>query len=458
MWSPLVTIATLLVVLPLVLSQAPSGSIDVRINPALGANGVKLRVSVIDPSPTPTSYGDFFTYNEQFIHKWRNFSLHSVLTNATPGLVQKFQIGNTTVTVDQPAYGSGIEGLFFGDPCIVDTSYFWPCMEHIRWRLPSLVNAAASVIRPGRASALDFWSILGDNFYDEFGTVSRKVFNDLTLQAKSIPLVTVPGNHDYWMVGHPQFRTPFDQFGNGFMQFYGQDVLASKGPNNSVNFLDFSVNPDGYAGHLAAAHNFFQYKIVGDVGFIGYSCAYSWEEQLPFFEEACAFMGEQKPTWLMILGHWDEDGAGAATGMNVPSVVGKVEMIPGCNVSTGLKGWMGHKHCNQVIQPGKLFMAGGSGFLHGEGPDPPGCDEAGFVYLRTTPQRMEIVMYDYTQETDYNNLLACVSKNGLGGCTQLGTVWLNQTVADGMEGEAPPLKKHMGYEWAKTKPIKVKGQ
>jgi hypothetical protein len=451
---PLLLVATLAVVLPLALCDTPS--LDVRINPALGANGNKLRVSVIDQEPSAAPYGNFFTYNEQFVYKWRNFSLHSVLTDATPGVVQKFTIANTTVVVDMPALGAGVEGLLFGDPCIVHTSYYWPCMEHIRWRLPALVNAMSSVIRPGRQSALDFWSILGDNFYDELGIVSRKVFDDLSLQVKSIPLLTVPGNHDYWMVGHPDLKTPFDQFGNGFMQFYGQDVLASK--NNTVNFLDFSINPDGWRGRLASANNFFQYKIMGNVGYIGYSCAYSWEEQLPFFQEACSYMGENKPTWLMILGHWDEDGAGAATNMNVPSVVAKVELIPGCNVATGLKGWMGHKHCNQIIQPGKLFMAGGSGFLHGSGPDPPGCDEAGLVYLRTTVDRMEIVMYDYTQEADYNALLACVGKNGLGGCTQLGTVWLNQTVADGMEGEVPPLKKHMGYEWAKTLPVKVKGQ
>ena len=59
---------------------------------------------------------------------------------------------------------------------------------------------------------------------------------------KSKLFATVAGNHDYWSVGTPILASESDQFGNGHMQFYGMDSIASK--NNNVQFLNFSVNPD----------------------------------------------------------------------------------------------------------------------------------------------------------------------------------------------------------------------
>ena len=94
------------------------------------------------------------------------------------------------------------------------------------------------------------------------------LFRETDLKAKSQWQMTVPGNHDFWNTGlpafvcfssalggnctvtalnhnfrHPLAATRADQFGNGFMQYYGQDVYAGKA--DTANFLDFSSPPPG---------------------------------------------------------------------------------------------------------------------------------------------------------------------------------------------------------------------
>ena len=64
------------------------------------------------------------------------------------------------------------------------------------------------------------------------------------------------------------------------------------------------------------------YNIVGNVGFIGYSPAYVWEDQKAFFEEACAFMGKQSGVDLLMLqGHWNKYGAGTEDAMDMKNGV-----------------------------------------------------------------------------------------------------------------------------------------
>lgn len=48
---------------------------------------------------------------------------------------------------------------------------------------------------------------------------------------------------DFWILSSPRVRLPPDQLGNGFMQYYGQDVAASVASDDAVPY-DFSVDPD----------------------------------------------------------------------------------------------------------------------------------------------------------------------------------------------------------------------
>merc|ERR1712072_1043520 len=118
--------------------------------------------------------------------------------------------------------------------------------------------------------AVDFIAILGDNFYDQDGTNSAEFYSRLETPVKTTPLVTMPGNHDYWIFGNPPGDQDRDQFGNGFMQFYGQDTVGA----SKKSPYDFTKGPPA----LAASANFFSFYIIGNVGIITYSDAYEYAE------------------------------------------------------------------------------------------------------------------------------------------------------------------------------------
>ena len=79
-----------------------------------------------------------------------------------------------------------------------------------RWGLPwetfnrttTMLNALAS------AGDIDFFGVLGDNFYDQDGRLTKAVWDRLNLDFKSKFLLTMPGNHDIWVPGGP----PGDQY------------------------------------------------------------------------------------------------------------------------------------------------------------------------------------------------------------------------------------------------------
>jgi len=110
-------------------------------------------------------------------------------------------------------------------------------------RIPSLgitgfINTACEKDRS--EGGIDFWMILGDNFYDRSGELSSQFFSMLTAKAKSKIFAASPGNHDYWVGGSPLISVKGkDQFANGFMQYYAMDAEASK--DDSVNFLAGSI-------------------------------------------------------------------------------------------------------------------------------------------------------------------------------------------------------------------------
>lgn len=109
-------------------------------------------------------------------------------------------------------------------PCTFGSLY------QVKDRLAALLNALFdenSTKNKDPANRLHFFQILGDNFYDRDGSLSREFYDKLNLGAKAAFSASVPGNHDYWVYGTPILKSTSDQFANGFMQFYAMDVRAS---------------------------------------------------------------------------------------------------------------------------------------------------------------------------------------------------------------------------------------
>ena len=119
--------------------------------------------------------------------------------------------------------------------------------------------------------------------------------------------------------GVPNCEVSADQFGNGFMQFFAQDTVASvkasreTAPTIPGNFLNFSVDPNrtDKNGHhlLPALDNFVFYYTLGNVGFVGFSGAYPLGDTLPHLREACAHFAQSQPALIYVVGHWDRSNA-----------------------------------------------------------------------------------------------------------------------------------------------------
>jgi hypothetical protein len=229
-----------------------------------------------------------------------------LISNATPG-VNHFLIGGYEISVNLPKEGAGARGIFFGDPCTEPG--FVGCIHfnnsNMSARLPRLVNSLAD---------LDFRTTLGDNFYDDQdGAITKRFFEKLTTQAMAQWQLTVPGNHDFWTAGSPLVATHTDQFGNGFVQYYGIDSYSGK--TNTTNFIDFSSPPtslNAARNPLPAASNFFFYHVLGNVGFVGFSGAHVYEDYELHFEESCNYFDKAspRPAVIFLLGHWSTSGLG----------------------------------------------------------------------------------------------------------------------------------------------------
>eukprot|EP01012_Entosiphon_sulcatum_P025689 TRINITY_DN3103_c0_g1_i1.p1 TRINITY_DN3103_c0_g1~~TRINITY_DN3103_c0_g1_i1.p1 ORF type:complete len:410 (-),score=53.23 TRINITY_DN3103_c0_g1_i1:72-1268(-) len=390
----------------LLLAAVAAAELDVRVSRALGSRD-GLRISVIDGNPQ-TNYGGFFDYNAQFKYKWTNFSLHSVLKQNVPKGQNTFSIANETITINVPANNAPVRGVVFGDPCVYATDFSLLCEGDVGQHLPVLLNHIQA------KSKVDWWSILGDNFYDRTGHNSAKFFSQLSAAVKATPLLTVPGNHDYWIAGSPGLQTDADQFGVGFMQYYGQDTISGK--NDTINFLDFSVKPS--VNHIAHPSNFFFYNMIGNIGFIGYGAAYEWDQLSPYFTEACTYFQTNKPAWLWLLGHWSDSNDGCPDGMNVPALYSRIKSLPGCNV-LGFKNMYGHSHVNKKISDVQ-YLIGATGFLAEQnGP--------GFAYIATKPDGRQLIVNFLFDGSHYSKLEQCLATTDIEDCVHLGTVWFNAT-------------------------------
>ena len=288
-------------------------------------------------------------------------------------------------------------------------------------RLTDLLNAM------GSHDDLNFWQILGDNFYDQAGDASSSWFAALSSGIKSKFFSTVPGNHDFWVNASPEHYVPNDQLGNGFMQFYGQDTVASTQTSGNAPY-DFSADPDGAnkgSENLPPASNFFFYNKLGNVAFIGYSGARSFESMESYFTEACNWAVSEKPDVLFLLGHWNMGGDGCDTTATVPAVYSEIAALPACApIASKMLYFMGHKHCNMVTEKDIGFMVGGMGMS-----DASSCGGVfGIPVVDTTGGSVKVYYFQLAvggvfDDNAYSNILNCFKANGVSGCYSLATLW-----------------------------------
>ena len=79
-----------------------------------------------------------------------------------------------------PAKGVGVRGVVIADPCF--SGRWVGCDWALQWdtfnRSVQMLNALAA------AGDIDFFGILGDNFYDQDGRLTRALWDRLSLEFK----------------------------------------------------------------------------------------------------------------------------------------------------------------------------------------------------------------------------------------------------------------------------------
>ena len=425
---------------------APLSPVDVRVARAHGPKGyAKLRVSVISGGPDPSlnppvnDTSGIFTYDAPFAHRWTDYRLQSGLVDAVEG-GNTFDVGGVKVDVRLAPRGAGVRGVIVADPCFSSEWVICAFGEAFGMldRLPALLNAAAAGGSNGGGAAMDYWTILGDNFYDRDGELSQLFFSRLSLQTKATPFSTSLGNHDYWVHGFPEaMNTLKDQFGNGAMQFYAMDTLASQHGEDA--FIDTSVSPNGVLkflderSRLPAVNNSIFYHVTGNVGLLGFSGAYKWRAIEGVVAEACGWFAAQSPlpSVVQLQGHWNDASLGCNKDMSVPAVYNAMMGMEQCApIADRLIYFEGHTHCNQVVQTTETtevgIMVGGLGMMSA-------CSgvhsyRLGVTVLDTTNARARVLYYPLSSGGKPNASAAialeqCWLASGLGGCEHLAQIW-----------------------------------
>lgn len=409
--------------------------LELRVSKGLGPKGYnKVRVSLI--SHQLEDFADFkFSYKQQFKHRWTENFLHSILMDLNPG-ANKLSIGGRDVVIDLPAENEGIRGVFWSDPCF--SSKWIHCAYAERFQVYNRSIDMLNVVY--KDPSMNFFSVLGDNFYDQTGELAKTIMPRLSADVKRRFLLMVNGNHDNWVCGSPGCATAKDNFGIGQMQYYAADTAASIiSPQDDVNFYDLSANPDDGRDITKSwpntGTNFLQYHKLGNIGFLSFSGADDFDKMKPHFVEACNYLVESKPSVVLLLGHWNHDGMGCEGTMAVPAVYEELLKMKECSaLHDRLKYMDGHEHCNFVqardsSQQPYGFMIGAHGMNDGA------CSaQYGFAFLDSTGGRVKLHYFEVDSDKKgdrYQQIVDCVkSLGGLDKCTQFAETWLDVAADD----------------------------
>jgi len=277
--------------------------------------------------------------------------------------------------------------------------------------LPSILNAFASKSH--------FWGTVGDNFYDGDLSQSLMFFNQLSCDAKSKILLSVPGNHEYDL--HAQSgEVPLSTEARGAYddrQMYAGDSLAFWESNDPFRRADPNESRGGGRLQDPKAVSWktgFFANHIGNVFFIGYTGFSTWDTQKEAFQDACTTATDLKAKgtveWIVVLGHWQMYGTGSV--LMIQDVHANLKSLSGCSqfYPDNIKFFAGHTHVNSVILKDTIFQIGANGL--DEGPAKM-SGSVGPTILDTTEGRIRIWNFvipdcrktDSTCETRVSNAL-----------------------------------------------------
>lgn len=361
-----------------------------------------------------------WTYDAQFAYRWTDYHLKTALVDIVPGVVNTLSVDGIQINVKIPEEDAGSIGMLIGDPCIVyDPSWCkYEQVFQVKSTLQSALNAMAA------HDELDYWMMFGDLFYDTAGTITPQFFEGLSLNASSRVVGVTLGNHDYWISGAPSGAGAGDSYGYGQMQYYAMDAVSAQADSAQPFALD--ANPDEH--QIVSASNTFWYYKMGNVAMIGFSNAYSWEENLPFFQDACAWVAETKPDLVMLMGHWNGVNDGCVADMDTEHAFAKASKLEGCkNLGSRLKYVTGHKHCNYVIENNTGFLLGSFGFEDGDR----SCNGAfGLPILDTRHGWARLYYFELGRQgranENFNTIMQCFRDKGYSNCLHYATVWMEE--------------------------------
>lgn len=381
--------------------------------------------------------------------KYGKSFIHTALVKIEPGRDNPFQVDGTQFNVKIPIDGSTAKFVAWGDPCI--SSKFIGCSFGKYFdsyeKSVNMINALAEV---DGDSGFDGFIMLGDNFYDSDGTITTSFWKRLTLKAMSKPLIYVLGNHDIWTGGAPASGEVYDPLQYS-LQYFGIDTVVSK---ENGNYFDYTINPDSpppgsgtkYQSIEATSSikNSIGWYKFGGFGILFFNGAYSAEQMLPYFQEACDFFGESvnEEETLLLIGHWNgnetiQSWISPYGGQVVTPRARELLLdLPGCShIGKRIIYFDGHGHTNVMVPGDNGYLAGGHGIM-GMSPlnfSVPVAADYGFIFTKSSPTHVfycqEVFspttslpsdVNEFDPETindeNYNAILDCVSNSGIGKC------------------------------------------
>jgi len=391
--------------------------------------------------------------------KYGKSYIHTVIVNVTPGISNPFIVAGTPFDIKIPQDGHPAKCIVWGDPCI--SSKFVGCSFGKYFdsyeKSVTMINALAEADPDD--GGFDCFIMLGDNFYDSDGTITTSFWKRLSTKAMSKPLVYILGNHDIWTGGAPDDGVIYDPLQYS-MQYFGIDTVLSK--SNASQYFNYSINPDNppagsgtkYQSITATSSidNSIGWYKFGGFGVLFFNGAYTSNDILPYFQEACEFFENNvsEDETILLLGHWNGNetiqswilpyGGQLVT----PRARELLLDLPGCSHrGSKIIYFDGHGHTNQMVPGDNGYLAGGHGIM-GLNPSNfsvPVAADYGFMFTKSTPTKVYYCQEIYaptsslpptTTDFDpstidyekYNAILECVTAAGIDKCAHLCDSWL----------------------------------